>query len=332
MLFSTHVSNLIKSKSSNKHQLTTLPPDATIRSALEIFMEQDISVIPISADPTTDTFIGNLSVTDILKYILKGALESFYKQSVQALLSRSIQTVIDECGIRRVKMISEHLSLMHLLLRHWGQLIAQDHEDDIDEKHLLVKCEHGKYEIVTPTDLLRYILLISHESELLRCTKAITIPNSFTIDESRIASGEEDAWKTFCRLLDTRPFYLMGIIDQDTGELSSNLSAIDFLPSSQSISLDEAISMLRRPGLSIYAFVQAIKPIALQKNLDPILLQPHFSLADLIEKMAKMKIHQLWRVSQDRKRCPIGTVGIGDVIGFLSRILQQYFDEPFLDQ
>ena len=82
--------------------------------------------------------------------------------------------------------------------------------------------------------------------------------------------------------------------------------------------------MLRRPGLSLYTFVRATKSINMQNDLDPILLQPHFSLADLIEKMAKMKIHQLWRVSQDRTRTPIGTVGICDVICHFCKIFEQF--------
>ena len=89
------------------------------------------------------------------------------------------------------------------------------------------------------------------------------------------------------RLLENRPFFTLAIVDRDSGSLEANLSAVDFLPSSlasnssytalaKSISLDEAISMLRRPGLSLYAFVHATKPVSMQNDLDPILLQPHF--------------------------------------------------------
>ena len=85
--------------------------------------------------------------------------------------------------------------------------------------------------------------------------------------------------------------------------------------------------MLRRPGLSLYAFIRATKV----GDLDPVLLQPHFSLADLIEKMAKMKIHQLWRVSQDRTRTPVGTVGICDVICHFCKTFLPFYDEFSLE-
>ena len=336
LLLSTNVNSLIKSKGSKKSQLITLTADATICTALMTFVEQDISAIPIRAD-TQDReieFLGMFNITDILRYILKDAPESFYKQDISTLLNRPISVVIKECGIRKVKIIHEHLSLMRLLFDQWGHATALYHAE-IDVKHLLVKLGPGRYEVVTPTDLLRYVLLLSSERDYLRGTKASEVACGFLADESKSISGEDDAWLAFKKLLDSGPFYVLGIVDRESGKLEANLSAIDFLPASlalssastaseKSISLEDAISMLRRPGLSLYAFVRAIKPFRSQSDFDPICLQPHFSLADVIEKMAKMKIHQLWRVSQDRARTPIGIVGIGDVIKHFCKIFEPF--------
>lgn len=336
LLLSTHVNSLIKSKGSKKSQLITLTPDATIRTALMTFVEQDISSIPIRSD-TKDgeiEFLGMFNITDILRYILKDAPESFYKQDIPTLLNRPISVVIKECGIRKVKIIRGQLSLMRLLLDHWNNVQPSDQED-IDIKHLLVYCSPERYDVVTPTDLLRYVLLLSHENGYLRGTKACEMPCGFTMDESKMISGEDDAWSSFKKLLSASPFYVLGVVDNESGRLEANLSAVDFLPASlglastssdseKSISLEEAISLIRRPGLSLYAFVRAIKPFRCQADLDPICLQPHFSLADVIDKMAKMKIHQLWRVSQDRTRTPIGIVGICDVIKHFCKIFEPF--------
>ena len=335
MLLSNQISSLIKSKGSKKSQLITLSADATIRTALMTFVEQDISAIPVRGNGLDSEFLGMLNVTDILKYILKDAPESFYKQDIETLLNRPISVCIKECGIRKVKIINEQISLMQLLFDHWGMECPMDH-GEIDIKHLLVRTSQAKYEVVTPTDLLRYILILSHEGDYLRRTKACEIPCGFNVNDNRVTHGEEDAWLAFKRLLENRPFFTLAIVDRDSGSLEANLSAVDFLPSSlasnssytslaKSISLDEAISMLRRPGLSLYAFVHATKPVSMQNDLDPILLQPHFTLADLIEKMAKMKIHQLWRVSQDRVRTPVGTVGICDVIYHFCKIFEPFY-------
>lgn len=331
MLLSTHVSSLIRSKGSKKSQLFTLTADATIRTALTTFIEQDISALPIRAADGPEgeaQFLGILNVTDILKYILKDSPESFYKQDITTLLNRPISVIIKECGIKKIKIIHEQLNLIQLLFDHWGKYCPIDHVE-IDIKHLLVNCGQGRYEVVTPTDFLRYVLLLSQEGGYLRTTKASEIPSGFEINEneSKLTHWEEDAWQAFKRLLENRPFFLLGVVDLETGGLEANLSAVDFLPSSlKSISLEEAISMLRRPGLSLFAFVRATRPLRMQGVSDPVILQPHFSLADLIEKMTKLKIHQLWRVTQDRRRRPIGIVSICDVISYFRKLV-----EPFVD-
>lgn len=338
LFLSTNVSSLVKSKGSKKSQLITLTSDATIRIALMTFVEQDISAIPIRADPQEGEadFVGMFNIADILGFILKDAPESFYKQDIPTLLNRPISAVIKECGIRKVKIIHGQLSLMRLLFDQWNRVSPFDHKE-IDTKHLLVNCGTGKYEVVTPTDLLRYVLLVSTEYDYLRGTKASEMSCGFTFDDTKSISGEDDTWFAFKKLLETGPFYVLGLVSRETGKLEANLSAVDFLPASlalssssttseKSISLEEAISMLRRPGLSLYAFTRAIKPFRSQSDFEPICLQSHFSLADVIEKMAKMKIHQLWRVSQDRTRTPVGIVGIGDVINHFCKIF-----EPFKD-
>ena len=338
LLLSTHVNSLIKSKGSKKSQLITLTADATIRTALMTFVEQDISAIPIRSGASNgDTeFLGMFNITDILRYILKDSPESFYKQDISTLLNRPISAVIKECGIRKVKIISGQLSLMRLLFDQWHN-VSRSCYDEVDIKHLLVNCGAGRYEVITPTDLLRYVLLLSRENGYLRDAKACEIPCGLIMNESKTVSGEDDAWFAFKKLLDAGPVYVLAVVDRETGRLEANLSAIDFLPASlalsststaleKSISLEDAISMLRRPGLSLYAFVRAIKPFRSSSDFDPICLQPHFSLADLIEKMAKMKIHQLWRVSQDRARTPVGIVGICDVIKHFCKIFEPYKD------
>lgn len=335
MLFSNQVGSLIKSKGSKKSQFFTLTADDTIRTALMTFVQQDISAIPIRGDGQGSEFLGMLNITDILKYILKGAPESFYKQDVQTLLNRKISVCIQEVGIRKAKIISEQLNLMQLIFDHWGKTNPLDH-DEVDIKHLLVNIGSGKYDVVTPSDLLRYILLLSHSGGYLRRTKACEIISGFKFDDNKIIRGEEDAWLAFKKLLDNRPYFILGIVDEESGSLEANLSAIDFLPSAfslssnftaaaKSISLEESISMLRRPGLSLYAFVHSTKSISIQNDLDPILLQPHFTLADLIEKMAKMKIHQLWRVNPTRVRSPVGVVGICDVIFHFCKIFEPFY-------
>lgn len=332
MLMSTHVSSLIRSKGSKKSQLFTLTADATIRSAMTIFIEQDISAIPIRADDSDGevNFLGMLNITDILGFILKDAPESFYKQDVSRLLNRSISEVIRMCGIKKIKVIHEQLNLMQLLFEHWGKTNPMN-DEEIDIKHLLVNCGHGRFEVVTPSDFLRYVLLLSQEGGFLRSNKATEIPCAFEIKPSesnrQVTYWEEDAWQAFKKLLENRPFFLLGVVDRDTGSLEANLSAIDFLPSClKTFSLEEAISMLRRPGLSLYAFVRATRPVITQDIFNPIVLQPHFTMADLIEKMAKLKIHQLWRVSQDRSRTPLGIVGICDVIAYFRKLTEPLYE------
>ncbi|TEB18441.1 hypothetical protein C9890_0378 [Perkinsus sp. BL_2016] len=336
MLLSTSISSLIRSKGSKKSQLVTLRSDATIRTALVTFIEQDISAIPIRDGNLNGdaAFLGMLNVTDVLSYILKDSPESFYKQDISTLLNRSLRVVMERCGIRKVKIIQDRISLRSLLFNHWTNACPLDGKE-IDTKHLIVNCGHGIYDVITPTDFLRYSLLLSRESGYLRSTKASDIPCGFEIkDDSKVIHGEDDAWTAFNKLLETQPFYILGVVNREFGTLEANLSAVDFLPSlasinssGNSVSLEEAISMLRRPGLSLYAFVRATRPITVQRDLDPIVLQPHFTLADLIEKMAKMKIHQLWRVSHDRNRTPIGIVGINDVNQYFCKIFEPFCNE-----
>jgi CBS domain-containing protein len=328
LLASTHVCSLIRSKGSKKCKIFTLSPNDTIRTALNIFIDQEISAIPIQKTPwESKEFVGILNVSDVLKYILKGAPESFYTQDVETLLDRPIQVVIEECGIRNVLLIQEQLSLMKLLLNHWSfERMAIADKDGVDNKHLLVQCGNGKFNVVTPSDLLRYILLLSNEGGYLRKTNANAITSTFTMDDGKIAHGDEDAWKTFSRLLDTEPFYLMALLDPETGHFESNVSAIDFISSKKTVPLELNISMLRRPGISIYSYICATRPVFNSTDLEPIVVKDHYTLADLIEKMAKLKVHQLWRVTTDRSRKPIGIVAICDVIQFLCTTFEKYRD------
>ena len=144
LLLSTKVNSLIKSKGSKKSQLITLTPDATIRTALMTFVEQDISAIPIRADiqDGETEFMGMFNITDILRYILKDAPESFYKQDIPTLLNRPISVVIKECGIRKVKIIRDQLSLMHLLFDQWGHVTPLDHKE-VDVNQLVSKMTLG---------------------------------------------------------------------------------------------------------------------------------------------------------------------------------------------
>lgn len=85
--------------------------------------------------------------------------------------------------------------------------------------------------------------------------------------------------------------------------------------------------MLQNVNVTLYDFLQAVKHSRFMLDLEPILLHERFTVGDLIEKLVRLRIHQLWRVTNDRYKQPIGTVSSSDVIGFLAQHVRKYLAE-----
>ena len=320
ILKNTPVSALITAKPSERNSFICLGENDTIRSALNIFITQEIDSIPIrNSFSKTIEFFGIISLPNLIKFVVKMKKDL----SVSALLDMELAHVIKNVDlIKRVEFISAESSLLHILLNVWGKN-CNPKTTNIDCSHLITTNEQGMHEIVTPLDFLRHILLLSSSATTcIQTTSAAEIENGFDVDKNFVISWNDDAKFAFEKIINSEPVYLLAVVDEDSGALEANITISDLLPSDETL-LDEAISMMKRDGISIHAYLKTLKSAPIS-SIDPILLYPHFTIYDLIEKLTCSKIHHLWRVTPDTKKIPIGAVGSSDILRYLSFMFRPF--------
>jgi CBS domain-containing protein len=314
ILKNSQISSLIRAKSNTKtRQLITISENDTILRAWNIFAEFDITGVPVVSDDKQVIF-GILSLANLFEFIV-GTDE----KCSESLLATKISEISGKVRIRRAAQLREQTNLLHLLLDMWDGKCRLD-SSEFDWKHLLIRCADGRIEVITPVDFLRYIFIYaSSKSRFLHEPSSSQIENGLTIDENSMAATEESATIAIKRLLKQ---HVLAVVDKDTGALQAGLTVVDFLPSSRDISL--LLSLLQDQNITLLKFLQEVKNPRYLLDLEPILIHEHYSAGDLIEKLVRLKIHQLWRVSNDRFHRPIGTVGATEVIAFLAKTVREH--------
>lgn len=322
ILKSTSVTALINSKPMRKKNFIFLHIHDNIRTALITFTIHEIDSIPLreTADENSE-FIGIISIVNLLKFIFSTKTDI----SVPDLLNLELIHVTKDAElIQAIEYVSAESSLINLLLNVWGRS-CNPNTNEIDCRHLLTINQSGKYDVITPLDFLRHILFLN--SKAIACIKdlpASEIENGFDVDQNFTVRWGEDAKVAMHRMIGSSPNYLVAIVNEETGSIEANITFTDLLPSDSSL-LDVAISIMHREGISIQAYLQTLNSLHCPNNsIDPILLHPHFSVYDLIEKLTRLHVHHLWRVTPDSKKRPIGAVGTTDVLRYLSFMFRPF--------
>ena len=318
ILKNSQISSLIRAKSIKTRQLITISENDTILRALNIFVEFDITGVPVVSDGKQDVF-GILSLANLFEFIVENN-----EKCLKSLLSTKISEISRNVHIKRATQLREQTNLLHLLLDMWDGKCRLDC-DEFDCQHLLIRCADGHTEVITPIDFLRFLFIACNfKSRFLQEAAASEIKNGLTVDENSMAATEESATIALKRLL---KHHVLAVIDEETGSLQAGLTVVDFLPSSGDLSLP--IALLQDRNTTLFRFLQEVKNPRFLIDLEPILIHEHYSVGDLIEKLVRLKVHQLWRVSNDRFNRPIGTVGATEVITFLAKSIREYMkDEP----
>ena len=350
ILKNTPVSALINAKPMKKKNFICLDERDTIRTALITFITHDIESVPIKKfkgdveergidklnecksccsdycerDQRSDEFSGIISLMNFLKFIFS----SDPSIPVTELLNFQIKCIVKEPSlVQRIEFVRPEMSLMHLLLHVWGGA-CNPKTNQIDCEHLLTTTNGGKYDVITPLDFLRHLLFINIKAiHCLQTSLAAEIENGIDVDENSTIFWGQDARVTVNRMLHSEPSFLIAIVSEETGALEANLTFSDLLPRDISI-LDESISMIRRGGNSIYSYLHTIHTTLSPKSaIDPILIYSHFTIYDLIEKLTRLRIHHLWRVTPDANKQPIGAVGVNDILRYLFFMFRPFFQD-----
>jgi CBS domain-containing protein len=352
LLESTTVANLVRAKPQSRRELIALPAHAPLSSALGLFTLNDITVIPVFAtdedeqDDSTSSFesvsvsetgehrlLGMLTVVDALRYLLLGAPDTFYEVNAEDILKHSIATVISALGgePRRARFVKPTATLMDLLHREWfcNHTSKLDCDAGVDAYHLIVHGDDGHLSIITPSDFLRYILVNCEASDYLQESMFMQLDAIHSIivkgEALSFVTADAEAWEAFQKLesLSHPSKRLLGILDEESGDLLAHITPHDFLPCDLTM-LAEIVSLLRRPGISLLAYIRVAKATGVGRNawtdIDPILMHNNYTLAGLIRKMVSGRVHHLWQVELGRGRQPVGVVGIIDLVCFLSKI------------
>ena len=317
MLKTNDVASLIKSKPVRREKLIFLEEDDNLRTALIAFSAHGISSIPLKGHEKE--FLGIIKISNLVKFILSHDAEV----DVSILLDFKLKN-LPEGFINEIEYIEPETSLMHLLLEVWSKSCSLK-SPYLDCNHLVTSTEIGKYEVITPLDFLRHLLLLNQDgSSFLKDTPTIEIENGFDTEESLIVNWYDAARLAMERVLESGPYYLVAVVNEETGGLESDLTFTDILPTDSAI-VDESISMLLNNEISLYSYLSNINSSSARKlSIDPILLHPHFTLYDLIEKLTRLGIHHLWRVTPTAIQKPLGAVGVIDILRYLNYMFQPF--------
>ena len=255
----TLVIDLINAKPLKRKSFICLHEQDTIKTALNTFISNEIESIPIKkTDPGSgyeNEFVGIISLVNLLKFIYSRKQEL----SIQAFLDLKLSNFTKLSGfIQKIQFVDPELSLLNLILDVWGGA-CKPKTSQIDCSHLIVQSESGKYELITPLDFLRHLLFIN--ANAMTClidASASEIENGFDVDENSVISWDEDVRIAVDRTIRSDPFFLLAVVDDQIGTLVANVTLTDFLPSDLSI-LEESISLIRRDGISLHAYVQTLQ-------------------------------------------------------------------------
>ncbi len=319
ILKNSQISSLIRAKPTKSKQLVTISETGTILRALNIFVEFDITAVPVVSEGGPEIF-GILSLADLFKFIVENE-----EKSLEGILSTRISEISRKVKIKRASQLREQTNLLHLLLDMWDGKCKLDCSE-FDCQHLLIRCADGHTEVITPIDFLRFLFISSSsKSQFLHDTPSTAIKNGLVVDENSMVATEENASLALKRMLNCQSQHVLALVDENTGALHAGLTVVDFLPSSGDISLP--IALLLDRNTTLFDFLQEVKNPRFLVDLEPILVHEHYSLGDLIEKLVRLKIHLLWRVTNDRFHRPIGTVGATEIISFLARSVREYLSK-----
>lgn len=333
ILKNTSIIDLINAKPLKRKNFICLQEQDTIRVALKTFITNQIESIPIKKTDPSDIgyeneFFGIISLVNLLKFIFSKKQDL----SVPALLDLKLNHIAESTDlVKRIEFIDQELSLLHLLLNVWGGCCKPKCKE-IDCRHLVARIANGNYDVITPLDFLRHLLFIN--TQVMACLTsscASEIENGFDVDENVMVTWGEDVRIAIDRTIRSEPFYLLAVVNEELGTLEANITLSDFLPIDLSI-LEESISLICRDGISLHAYIQTLHAsvrYSRKSSIEPILLHPHFTIYDLIEKLTRLKIHHLWRVTPDAIQKPIGAVGVIDILRYLNFMFRPFQqDEP----
>ena len=343
ILINTPVSALINAKPMKKKNFICLEERDTVRTALVTFITHDIESIPIKTSKQStidnanssplnhrsDDFAGIVSLVNLLKFIFSTDSNIQIPEILdyQLIHANKLANIIQE-----TEFVRPETSLIHLLLNVWGSACNPKANNNTDRTHLLTSTQSGKYEVITPLDFLRHLLFINEKAiKCLRTSSAAEIENGIDVDENSMVFWGEDLHVAVSRIIHGDPSFLIAIVNEETGTLEASVTFYDLLPKNVSL-LEESISLIRRQGISIHSYLHTLyTTISPKSTIDPILLYSHFSIYDLIEKLTRLKVHHLWRVTPDSKKKPIGAVGVNDILRYLCFMFRPFLQDKSPD-
>lgn len=313
------ISNLINAKPVKMDKFIFLEVEDTVRTALVSFIKYEISSIPLKGQDVE--FLGIIEISNLFKFIFSHDTTV----EISTLLETKLKS-LERKYIVDLKYVDSRMSLMYLLLNIWNKNCKPTFSQ-IDCNHLITSANNGKYDVITPLDFLRHLLFLNEGQEtFLNYTSALEIENGFDVEEGYIINWRDDALLAIERLIQSEPYYLIAIINEETGGLEANITFTDILPADKSL-LEESISMVHKTNIALQSYIKTIHSNNAKLLIDPILLHPHYTIYDLIEKLTRLGIHHLWRVTPDAIQKPLGAVGVIDVLRYLSFMFRPFHQE-----
>lgn len=336
ILTNANVSSLIRAKSNQKRQILALPPSATVETALICFIENDITAIPIMSEhgALPESVFGVLLIVDVLNFLLIDAPDDLHKNHATRLLREPLAQIMKCQELHQLNVVEDRIALIDVLLKYWNP--TEDKENQLDplatNYHLLVKCttDRMQWSIITPTDLLRYVMFYGQKSDFLQHTFIDDLDRQYSLfikwASVKKVHVDEEAWKAFQEVSHTLHSDLVAVVDTGNNALMAHVSSRDFLPASSN-DLKNMVLALRMQGNSLLSYLCAIKNVssgaATHVMLDPVLLRENYTLHDVLGKMIGGRAHHLWRVKgSDHANVPIGVVGIRNLIHVIAQVVR----------
>jgi CBS domain-containing protein len=313
------ISTLINFKPFKRDNIVILDDDDNVKTALISFIKYEITAIPIKGK--NDEFLGIINISNLMKFIFSHETTV----EIPTLLDTKLKNITANY-IVEIEHVDSGMSLMHLLLNVWNK-DCNPKLTHVECNHLLTSVITGIYEIITPLDFLRHLLFLNQgQASFLNDISASEIENAFDIEKGYLINWSDDARLAMERVIESDPYYLVAIVNEDTGGLEANITFSDILPADKLL-LEESISIILKSHISLQAYIKTIHSKTSKLSIDPILIHSHFTIYDLIEKLTRLRIHHLWRVTADAIQKPLGAVGVLDILRYLNFVFTPFHQE-----
>ncbi|KAI9297914.1 hypothetical protein K502DRAFT_362812 [Neoconidiobolus thromboides FSU 785] len=295
----------LKSLSTNK-PLITASPLISVKEALRLMAINDILCLPIQSHNNSEKVVNLVNLLDILIYLVSGVEKVVPIVSKNRTTLHSGNDLPQACYQKMSSTIEQVMTLDNS--RESYRLCTCDLEDYLYDVvktfssgiHRAVVLKNDKpFYIITQMDILRHLY-----SDISLLPKNIDYKSSLEqlglakVKEMTLVKKSTIALNAY-QLMATNKFTSIVVVDEETGQLLSNLSA----SSLRGISQPTLESLLLPVQEFMKKSLRGIRPL--------VYGEPSMSFEEAIKKMVEMNVHHLWLVDENQK--PYSTVSPYDI-------------------